>query len=50
VRPLHIETLFFKNTKISIFGGISKKLVVIFGGCLGLFEAMLGKNCCIDSG
>jgi hypothetical protein len=39
--------LFLKNTKISIFGGISKfHLWAVFGQ----FWAVLGRFCCIDSG
>jgi hypothetical protein len=35
VLPLHIEILLLKNTKISIFGGISKFLkLIVFGQIL----------------
>jgi hypothetical protein len=40
VPPLHTENLFLRNTKISIFGGISKFLkLIVFGQIL----AVLGK-------
>jgi hypothetical protein len=40
VPPLHVKFLLLKNTKISIFGGISKF-------CLWVD---LGKICCTDNG
>jgi hypothetical protein len=48
VPPLHIRVVFFKNnTKISIFGGISKFFeLIVFGQIL----VVLGKFYCIGSG
>jgi hypothetical protein len=55
--PLHIEFYFFKYTKISIFGGVSKflnlivseKILVNFGR-FGQFWPDLGRFCYIGSG
>jgi hypothetical protein len=43
----HIELLFLRNTKISIFGGISKILKLIV---FGQFWVVLLRICCIGSG
>jgi hypothetical protein len=39
-----------KNTKISIFGGISKFRLWADFGRFWQFWAVLGRICCIDSG
>jgi hypothetical protein len=42
--------LVLKNTKFSIFGGISKFHLWTDFGKFGQFWAILGRFCCIDSG
>jgi hypothetical protein len=42
--------LFLKNTKIAVFGGISKFHLWTDFGKFGQFWAVLGRFCCIDSG
>jgi hypothetical protein len=42
--------LFLKNTKILIFGGISKFCLWADFGKFWQFWAILGRFCCIDSG
>jgi hypothetical protein len=48
--PLHVKFYFKKNTKISIFGGISKFYFWANFGKFGQFWAVLGRFCRIDSG
>jgi hypothetical protein len=47
---LHVEFLFLKNIKISIFGGISKFHLWADFAKFGQFWADLGRFSCIHSG
>jgi hypothetical protein len=47
---LHIEILVLKNTKMLIFGGISKFCLWADFGKFWQFWAVLGKFCYFDSG
>jgi hypothetical protein len=50
VPPLHVEIFILKNTKILIFGGISKFHLWANFGKFWQFWTVLGRFSCIHSG